>query len=139
MKLRKRSSFEFGHFLQRIKLNVQRNQGRDSSPAQMRPKSPSKGSLSDDVMAELNEYSSDEGGAGRMRRRSSGSDSNQSRDSDHELMGPKVPDNLIDHDIELPPSIESNQSEQSDEEDDIDIRVQLLIPFSKSSNLEHTF
>ena len=94
----------------------------------IRPKSPDKGSSDDgDLMNELNEYSSDEGGAGRMRRRSSGSESNQSRESDHELMGPKVPDNLMDHDIELPPSIESNQSEQSDEEDDIDIRDQLLI------------
>jgi len=107
-----------------------RNQGRDSEPM-IRPKSPDKGSSDDDahLMNELNEYSSDEGGAGRMRRRSSGSESNQSRESDHELMGPKVPDNLMDHDIELPPSIESNQSEQSqsDEEDDIDIRDQLLI------------
>jgi len=90
---------------------------RSSPPPNHRPKS---GELEREKSSdELNEYSSDEA---RLRRRSSGSE------TDSDMMGPKVPDNLgeevddyeaAEHDIELPPSIESNQSRSSDDEDDI--------------------
>ena len=79
---------------------------------------------------ELNEYSSDDdrrmGLMHGRRGRGSGTESEQSDDDD--LMGPKMPPHH-NHDssgemddIELPPSIESNQSRSSgddEEEDDI--------------------
>ena len=82
---------------------------------------------------ELNEYSSEDDqrimglrrrGGGSGTESGSGDEKQIEPDSDEGLMGPKIPENLNNHessgemdDIELPPSIESNQSRSSEEEE----------------------